>query len=51
VAVGLAHDVIDYCTCNGSPVYVCCLDAEGAFDSIRHSILTKKSMDVIPAKY
>ena len=38
-----SHDVLDHCLCNGSPVYVCSLDAESAFDSIPHAILLKKA--------
>jgi hypothetical protein len=51
MAAALTHDVLDYCVSNGSPVYVCSLDAEGAFDSIPHSILFKKAMCVIPTMY
>ena len=51
MTVGLGHDVTDYYIYNGSRVYVCSLDAEGAFDSIPHSILFKTDIDVISPKY
>ena len=51
MAVSLTHDVIDYCVSRGSAVYVCALDAEGAFDGIPHSIMFAKAMNVIPALY
>ena len=36
---------------NGSPVYVCALDAEGAFDGIPHSIMFHKAVNVVPMLY
>lgn len=51
MAAALTHDVIDYMKSRGSPVYVCSLDAEGAFDGIPHSILFKKALGVIPDMY
>ena len=51
MAAALTHDVLDHCLSNGSPVYVCSLDAEGAFDSIPHSILFKKALNVIEMMY
>ena len=51
MVVALTHDVVDYCISNGSAVYVCTLDAEGAFDGIPHSILFSKASDVIPDVY
>ena len=51
MAVSLTCDVIDYCVSKGSPVYVCALDAEGAFDGIPHSIMFSKALDVIPTIY
>ena len=37
------HDVIGYRMTNGSPVYVCVIDAKGAFDAIPHAIFFFKS--------
>ena len=51
MAAALTHDVIDYCTSNNSPVYVCALDAEGAFDGIPHAIIFLKAMDAIPVMH
>ena len=51
MAAALTHDVIDYCVSMGSPVYVCALDAEGAFDGIPHSIMFNKAMDIVPDMY
>lgn len=48
MAISLAHDVISHHVTNGSPVYSCALDAEGAFDAIPHDVLFYKSADVIP---
>jgi hypothetical protein len=47
-AVALAHDVMSYCNHNGSPVFVCSLDAEGAFDGIPHPVLFMKTINIIP---
>jgi hypothetical protein len=51
MAVAMTHDIIDYCVSNGSPVYVCALDAEGAFDGIPHAVMFSKALDVIPMLY
>ena len=42
-AISLAHDVASYCIFNGSPVFMCGLDAEGAFDAIPHPVLFEQS--------
>ena len=47
-AVTLAHDVAAYCNFNKSSVFMCGLDAEGAFDGIPHAVLFNKCMDIIP---
>jgi exonuclease III len=39
IAATLASDVISHCNFAGSTVYLCSLDAEGAFDCIPHSVL------------
>ncbi len=51
MAAALAHDVIDYCNCNGSAVYACSLDADAAFDGIPHSIMFQKVRGVLQDKF
>ncbi len=51
MAAALAHDVIDHCNSNGSPVYACSLDVEAAFDGIPHSIMFQKVQDVLQDKF
>ena len=46
-ATAMAHDVSKYCVANGSPVYICSLDAEIAFDGIPHDVLLLKAMNVL----
>ena len=43
-----AHDVMEYCIYNGSVVFACSLDAEGAYDGIPHPILFMKIIDIVP---
>jgi len=43
MAVALANDVCHYLLNNGSNVYLCSLDAQGAFDNISHCVLFNKS--------
>lgn len=47
-AISLVNDVSAYCVARGSSVYLCMLDAEGAFDCLPHDILFKKAADVMP---
>ena len=47
-AIALANDVLEYCNYNESAVFVCNLDAEGAYHGIPHPILFMKSMNIIP---
>jgi len=47
-AITLSHDVSAYCLSRGSTIYMCSLDAEGAFDCIPHSVLFLKAIDVLP---
>ena len=47
MATAMAHDVSEYCVANGSPVYICSLDAEMAFDGIPHDVLLLKAMNVL----
>ena len=51
MAAAMTNDVIDYCLNNGSPVYVCALDAEGAFDGIPHSVMFYKALNAVPMLY
>jgi hypothetical protein len=39
MATSLVHDVTAYCNNAGSTVFLCSLDAEGAFDCIPHGVL------------
>ena len=47
MAAALTYDIIDYRMNNKSPVYVCALDAEAAFDGIPHVIMFSKAIDVV----
>lgn len=51
MAAALTSDLIDYCVDNGSPVYICALDAEGAFDNIPHGVMFAKAIGVVPMLY
>ena len=48
IATTLLNDVPTYCNTRGSAVYICSLDAEGAFNAIPHSILFYKAATVLP---
>ena len=48
MATSLVHDVSSYCVTKGSPIFMCSLDAEGAYDSIPHAVILYKTRDVIP---
>ena len=48
MAASLLEDVSNHCSERGSPVFICSLDAEGAFDGLPHSVLLQKAIDVIP---
>ena len=48
MAISLVHDVTKYMNNNGSPVYLCALDAQGAFDFIPHGLLLQRAADVLP---
>ena len=48
MAATLAHDVSAFCVASGSPVYLCSLDVEGAFDTLPLSVLFKKAIGIIP---
>ena len=47
MAISLARDVITHCVDNGTAVFACSLDAEGAFDALPHSILFAKARSII----
>ena len=46
MAVTLANDVASYFVNNGSQLFMCGLDVEGAFDAIPHPVLFHKSYNV-----
>ena len=48
MATALVHDVTTYCKSAGSLMFLCSLDAEGAFDGIPHSVLFDCACDTIP---
>ena len=48
MAVSLAEDVTNFCVQRGSPIYLCSLDAEGAFDALPHCVLFHKASEIIP---
>jgi hypothetical protein len=48
MAISLAHDVAAYFNKQGSALFTCSLDAEGAFDAIPHSVLFRKTIGIIP---
>jgi len=47
-ATALVHDISAYCLDRGSTVYLCSLDAEGAFDAIPHEVLFTKAAGSVP---
>ena len=47
----LINDMCTYFNANGSPVYLCTLDAEKCFDSIWHTGLFYKLWDKLPAQH
>ena len=48
MAAILLADVSNYCVERGSPVFICSLDAGGAFDGLPHPVLLQKAIEVIP---
>ena len=44
----MAHDISEYSVAQGSSVYMCSLDVEGAYDALPHAILLLKAMKVLP---
>jgi exonuclease III len=46
-AISLVQDISSHFVNNGSQVYMCALDAEGAFDGIPHPVLFSKTIDVL----
>ena len=51
MATALAHDICVYSSHSGSSIFVCSLDAQGAFDFLPHCIILAKAIGVIPDKY
>lgn len=47
-AISLAHDVGMYCLSRNTPLYMCSLDAEGAFDGIPFPVIFKKAAASMP---
>ena len=48
MATTLAHDIGSYCVSNGTTVFYCSLDAQGAYDFLPHAVILKKAMDKVP---
>ena len=48
MATSIAHDVGEFCNAEGSPVFFCSLDAEGAFDAIPFSVLFNCASEAFP---
>ena len=48
MAIALANDVSEHFNGRGSPVFICSLDAQGAFDHIPHSVIFSKLDGVLP---
>ena len=48
MATSLVHDVCALLNAQGSPVYLCSLDVEGAFDSLPHSLLFDCVSGILP---
>ena len=48
MAIALAQDIGTFCVNNGTPVYFCSLDVEGAYDALPHSVILKKVMNAVP---
>ena len=46
MAAALTLDVLDYCKSNGSPVFLCVLDADAVFDGIPHSVMFMKAINM-----
>ena len=54
LATVMAHDISEYCVAQGSAVYMCSLDVEGAYDALPHAILlleTMKFYQMLPGIY
>ena len=47
MATAVAHDVGVYCMAKGSSAFYASLDAEGAFDFLRHCVILEKCADVL----
>ena len=51
MATTLAHDLCNYANSAGSALFLCSLDAQGAFDFLPHCIILEKAINIIPYKY
>ena len=51
MAISVSRDVISDCVKKGSPIFLCSLDAESAFDAIPRSVLFDKCFDILPGSY
>ena len=51
MATSLAHDLCMYAQSSGSTLFICSLDAQGAFDCLPHPVLLQKVINVIPDRY
>ena len=44
----ILNDISEYCVTQGSAVYMCSLDVEGAYDALPQAVLLLKAMKVLP---
>ena len=51
MATTLAHDLCNYANSAGFALFLCSLDAQGAFDFLPHCIILEKAINIIPDKY
>ena len=51
MATALAHDICAYSKAAGSTLFVCSLDAEGAFDNLPTCVMMQKAISVLPDEY
>ena len=51
MAIALAHDICAYYKAAGSTLFVCSLDAEGAFDNLPICVMMQKAISVLSDKY
>ena len=51
MACSFLNDLMQYCRFNGSPMFICSLDAEKCFDTIWHDGLFYKLIDILPQSH